>query len=184
MSFTTLSLQSVGLGYRRPAAGLMDRPPLPPSRPILTRGLIAWLAFAGLLMAVGTPRRGQLGGPGSRARHRPNHGHGHVRALPAVLLDRVQGRTGPGVLPRHLLDKTFRITTSASFLLLVLSTALGIFHTVMKTVTLDVVQCLICTAVALSVAAAAEIRKALLRRRAAAKAVQPAGAPRAGATTP
>jgi P-type Ca2+ transporter type 2C len=54
VSFTTLSLQSVGLGYSKPAAGLMDRPPRPPSRPILTRGLIAWLAVVGLLMAVGT----------------------------------------------------------------------------------------------------------------------------------
>ena len=80
--------------------------------------------------------------------------------------------------------KTFVITTSGSFVLLILSTVLSIFHTVMKTVTLDVVQWLICTAVALSVVVAAEIRKALLRRRAAAKAVQPAGAPRAGATTP
>ena len=53
VSFTMLSIQSVGLGYSKPAAGLMDRPPLPPSRPILTRALIVWLAFAGLLM-VGT----------------------------------------------------------------------------------------------------------------------------------
>ena len=54
----------------------------------------------------------------------------------------------------------------------------------MKTVTLDVVQWLICTAVALSVVAAAEIRKAVLRRRTAATAVQPAGARPTGATTP
>ena len=31
VSFTMLSIQSVGLGYSQPAAGLMDRPPLPPS---------------------------------------------------------------------------------------------------------------------------------------------------------
>jgi len=61
-------------------------------------------------------------------------------------------------------DTTFRVTTSGSFVLLVLSTVLGIFHTVMKTVTLDVRQWLICTVVALSVVAAAEIRKAVLRR--------------------
>ena len=48
-----------------------------------------------------------------------------------------------------------------------------------KTITLDVRQRLICSAVALSVVAAAEIRKAVLRRRTAATAVQPAGeAPR------
>ena len=54
----------------------------------------------------------------------------------------------------------------------------------LKTVRLDVRQWLICTAAALSIVAAAEIRKAVLRRRTAATAVQPAGARPAGATTP
>ena len=53
----------------------------------------------------------------------------------------------------------------------------------LKTVMLDVVQWLICTVVALSVVVAAEIRKAVLRRRTAATAVQSAGARRTGATT-
>jgi Ca2+-transporting ATPase len=61
-------------------------------------------------------------------------------------------------------DKTFVMTTSGSFVLLVLSTVLGIFQVVLKTVRLDVRQWLICTAVALSIVAAAEIRKAVLRR--------------------
>jgi hypothetical protein len=47
---------------------------------------------------------------------------------------------------------------------------------VMKTVTLDVVQWLICTAAALSIVVATEIRKAVLRQTAA-KAIEPAGAP-------
>jgi Ca2+-transporting ATPase len=64
-------------------------------------------------------------------------------------------------------DKTFLITTSASFVLLVLSTVLGIFQAVMTTTRLDVRQWLICTAVALSIVAAAEIRKATRRRTAA-----------------
>ena len=64
-------------------------------------------------------------------------------------------------------DKTFVITTSGAFVLLVLSTVLGIFQTVMKTATLDVRQWLICTIVALSIVAADEIRKAVLRRTAA-----------------
>ncbi len=79
-------------------------------------------------------------------------------------------------------DKTFNITTSVSFVLLVLSTVLGIFHTVMRTITLDDEQWLICTAVALSIVAAAEIRKAA-RRRTAATVIQPAGARPAGAAT-
>src|SRR5215467_12646304 len=67
-------------------------------------------------------------------------------------------------------DRTFVITTSGSFVLLVLSTVLGIFHTVMKTTTIDVNQWLICTAVAI------EIRKAV-RRRSAVDASHPPGAP-------
>ena len=63
--------------------------------------------------------------------------------------------------------RTFARTTGVSFVLLVLSTVLDIFHTVMKTATLGVRQWLICTAVALSVVVAAEIRKAILRRTAA-----------------
>ena len=73
-------------------------------------------------------------------------------------------------------DKTFVITTSGSFVLLVLSTVLSIFQTVLKTVRLDVRQWLICTAVALSIVVAAEIRKVVLRRTAA-RAIHPASAP-------
>jgi len=54
---------------------------------------------------------------------------------------------------------------------------------VMSTVRLDVPQWLICTAVALSVVVAAEIRKAV-RRRPAAKATQASGALQAAATSP
>jgi len=72
------------------------------------------------------PRRDHLGEPGSRTRRRPDHRHGHVRAVHPVLLDRIQGRTGPGVL--------------------------------------DLQQWLLCTALALSIVVAAEIRKAALRR--------------------
>jgi hypothetical protein len=91
-----LSIQSVGLGYSRPAAGLMDE------------------------------------------------------RDSAFTLDTFSG-------------KTFIITTSASFALLVLSTVLSIFQTVLKTVRLDVPQWLICTAVALFIVVAAEIGRAVLR---------------------
>jgi Ca2+-transporting ATPase len=65
-------------------------------------------------------------------------------------------------------DKTFLISTSVSFVLLVLSTGLGIFQTVMKTTPLDIRQWLTCTAAALSIVAAAEVRKAASRWTAAA----------------
>ena len=164
VSFTMLTIQSVGLGYSKPAAGLMERPPLPSGRPILTRALIAWLALVGLLMAAGS--LGMI----SWADHA--HGLAVARTMGMVTfalfllffsIESKDERKSAFSLDTFS-DKTFRLTTSVSFALLVLSTVLGIFHTVMKTVTLDAEQWLLCTAVALSVVAAAEIRKAVLRR--------------------
>ena len=167
VSFTTLSLQSVGLGYSKPAAGLMDRPPRPPGRPILTRGLTVWLAFVGLLMAIGTL---SLISWADQA-----HGLAVARTMGMVtfalflLFFSIESKDDreSAFSPETFSDRTFARTTAVSFVLLVLSTALGIFHTVMKTATLGVPQWLICTAVALSVVVAAEIRKAVLRRTAA-----------------
>ena len=167
VSFTTLSIQSVGLGYSKPAAGLMDRPPLPPSRPILTRGILAWLAFTGLLMAIGTL---SVISWAEQA-----HGLAIARTMGMVTfalfllffsIESKDERDSAFSLGTFA-GKTFLITTSASFVLLVLSTVLSIFQTVMTTTRLDVRQWLICTAVALSIVAAAEIRKATRRRTAA-----------------
>jgi P-type Ca2+ transporter type 2C len=169
VSFTMLSIQSVGLGYSKPAAGLMDRPPLPPSRPILTRGLIAWLSFAGLLMAIGT--LGVISGADQA------HGLAAARTMGMVTfalfllffsIESKDDRESAGTFS----DKTFARTTAVSFVLLVTSTALGIFHTVIKTATLSVRQWLLCTAVALPVVVAVGIRKAVLQRTAAAPGVQ------------
>ena len=167
VSFTTLSIQAVGLGYSKPAAGLMDRPPIPPGRPILTRGLIAWLAFTGLLMATGT--LGMISWAGQA------HGLAVARTMGMVTFAlfslffsiECKDERDSAFSFDTFSGKTFLITTGVSFVLLVLSTVLGIFQTVMTTTRLDVRQWLICTAVALSIVAAAEIRKARRRRTAA-----------------
>jgi Cation transporting ATPase, C-terminus len=54
VAFTTVTIQSIGLGYSRPVEGLMERRPRPPSQPILTGGVISWLVSVGLVMAIGT----------------------------------------------------------------------------------------------------------------------------------
>jgi P-type Ca2+ transporter type 2C len=163
VSFTMLSVQSVGLGYSKPAAGLMERPPLPPDRPILTRGLIAWLALVGVLMAIGTL---SVISWADQA-----HGLAVARTMGMVTFGLLilffaiesEDDRGSAFSLNTFSDKTFIITTSGSFVLLILSTVLGIFQTVMKTVRLDVRQWLICIVVALSIVVAAEIRKAVLR---------------------
>ena len=177
VSFTMLSIQSVGLGYSKPAAGLMERPPLPPGRPILTRALIVWLAFVGLLMATGTlcviSRAEQAHGGLDIARTM-----GMVTFALFLLFFSIESKDqrDSAFSLDTFSDKSFIITTSGSFILLVLSTVLGIFQIVLKTVLLDVRQWLICTAVALAIVVAAEIRKAILRRTAA-QASHPASGP-------
>ena len=176
VSFTMLSIQSVGLGYSKPAAGLMERPPLPPSRPILTRALIVWLALAGLLMTIGT--LSVISGA------EQVHGLAVARTMGMVTfalfllffsIESKDQRDSAFSLDTFS-DKMFVITTSGSFVLLILSTVLSIFQTVLRTVRLDVRQWLICTAVALSIVAAAEIRKTVLRQTTA-KTIHPAGGP-------
>ncbi len=165
VSFTMLSIQSVGLGYSKPAAGLMDRPPLPPSRPILTRALLVWFALAGLLMAIGTLSVISWADQ--------THGLAIARTMGMVTfalyilffsIESKDERDSAFSLDTFS-DKTFVVTTSGSFVLLILSTVLSIFQAVLKTVRLDVRQWLVCAAVALSMVVAAEIRKAYTSRR-------------------
>ena len=50
VNFTTQVLQSIGLGYGRPAEGLMQRKPRASDEEILPRPLLVWVAIAGLVM--------------------------------------------------------------------------------------------------------------------------------------
>src|SRR5262249_53898437 len=54
VNFTTQVCQAVGLGYGRPAPGLMRRGPRQPDEPILPRGLMVWPVAVGLVMGAGT----------------------------------------------------------------------------------------------------------------------------------
>jgi hypothetical protein len=56
------------------------------------------------------------------------------------------------------------VTTGASLFLLVMATVLAPCHAILKTTALDVDQWLLCAAVALSIIAVTEMRKAFLRQ--------------------
>jgi P-type Ca2+ transporter type 2C len=165
VSFATQSCQAVGLGYSQPAAGLMERQPRPPSKPILGRGLITWLVCVGLVTAVGTL--------GVISWAEQAHGLTIARTMGMVTLSlfnlffsiEAKDERESAFSLDTFADKTFVITTALSFSLLVMSTVLGPFQTVLETTRLDVRQWLICTGAALSIIVAAEIRKALRRRR-------------------
>jgi undecaprenyl-diphosphatase len=61
-------------------------------------------------------------------------------------------------------DRTCIVTTGASLFLLVMATVLAPCQAILKTTALDVDQWLLCAAVALSIIAVTEIRKAFLRK--------------------
>ena len=54
VNFTTQVLQAIGLGYGRPAEGLMQRKPRASDEPILPRPLLIWVAIAGLVLGGAT----------------------------------------------------------------------------------------------------------------------------------
>jgi P-type Ca2+ transporter type 2C len=61
-------------------------------------------------------------------------------------------------------DRTCIVTTGASLFLLVMATVLAPCQAILKTTALDVDQWLLCAAVALSIIAVTEMRKAFLRQ--------------------
>ena len=123
VAFTTVTIQSIGLGYSKPPAGLMERT-LTIAR---TMGVVTF-SLLNLFFSIEAKDERQS----------------------AFFLDTFS-------------DRTFIITTGVSFFLLVMSTVLRPFQAILKTTTLDVRQWLLCTAVALSIIAAAETRKAVRR---------------------
>lgn len=164
VAFTTVTIQSVGLGYSGFAGGLMEHKPRPPGQPILSRAVVGLLVAVGLVMAAGTL------GVASWAEQA--HPLPVARTMSVVVFslfnlffsietrDARESAFSRGTFA----DRTFLLTTGVSFLLIVLATVLGPCQAILETTTLDVRQWLLCLGVALPIVAAGEIRKAVLRR--------------------
>jgi P-type Ca2+ transporter type 2C len=164
VAFTTVTIQSIGLGYTSPAGGLMEHQPRPPSQPILSRAVVSWLVSAGLVMAVGTL---SVVSWAEQA-----HTLTVARTMSVVvfslfnLLFSIETRDArESAFSRGTFaDRTFVVTTGVSFLLIVMATVLGPCQAILETTTLDVHQWLLCLGVALVMVAVSEVRKAVLRR--------------------
>jgi Ca2+-transporting ATPase len=176
VNFTVDVSQALGLGYGKPAAGLMERKPRPPGEPILPRGLMIWLGSIGLIMGVGT--LGVL----SWAEQAHNREIAHTMGLATFslfnLLFSITVRDERKTIFSldTISDKTFNIATGVSVLTIILATVFGPLQRFLGTTVLDVRQWIICICVALSIIVASEIRKIILRRQTAGEAV-PADAP-------
>jgi Ca2+-transporting ATPase len=164
VAFTTVTIQSVGLGYSNPAERLMERRPRSPSQPILSGGVLSWLVSVGLVMAVGTL---SLVSWAQQA-----HTLAIARTMGLVVfslfnlffsISAKDERESVFSLSTFS-DRTFILTTGGSLILIVMATVLVPCQVILKTTRLDEGQWLLCVAIALLIIALSEIRKAVLRR--------------------
>jgi Ca2+-transporting ATPase len=164
VAFTTVTIQSIGLGYSNPPAGLMERRPRPPGQPILSRPILCWLGAAGLVMAVGSL---SLISWAQQA-----HTLAVARTMGLVVFSlfnlffsiEAKDERESAFSLSTLADRTFLLMAGASLFLVVMATLLAPCQAILKTTELDEDQWLLCAAVALSIIVVSEIRKVVLRR--------------------
>ncbi len=164
INFTTLLFQAVGLGYGRPAEGLMRRRPRPPDQPILSRGLLVWLIAVGLVMGAGT--LAVLSWAEQQRGDTVAHTMGVVTfSLAAVMFSLTTRDEMRSTFSLQTFgDRTFTLSTLASLVTLVASTVLDPLERLLGMTGLDAGQWGVCALTSLAVLAAAEVRKAVLRR--------------------
>jgi len=161
VAFTTVTIQSIGLGYSKWVAGLMERPPRSPGEPILGRRAVVWLSVTGLVMATATL--------GVISWAEQAHTLAVARTMGVVTFSllnvffsiETKDELKTAFSLDTFSDRKFLLTTGGSLLLVFMCTALEPFQSILKTSSLDLRQWIICTLAALSIIVVAEVRKAL-----------------------
>jgi Ca2+-transporting ATPase len=178
INFTTQIFQSIGLGYGKPAPGLMQRRPRAVDEPILARDQYVWLVFVAFVVGIGTL------GVIAWAQHEYTVQVAQTMGLTTFsLFCLLRSFTVKDDLRSVFSldtfdDARFLRMTGLSVATIVLATELGLFQQILKTVSLDLQQWLICVVVSLTIVLVSEIRKAVLRNhRSAAAADRAAGTP-------
>jgi P-type Ca2+ transporter type 2C len=165
LNFTTQVFQAVGLGYGKPAEGLMKRKPRPSDEPLLPRSLMLWLGTAGLVMALGTLAVAWWGDD--------EHGieFGRTMAFTTFALFNLFFSFTCRDERRSIFnldtfdDGKFLLASGLSVVAIVLGTEFSLFQRFLDTTGLSLEQWLLCIAVALTIVAVSEVRKIFLRRR-------------------
>ena len=164
-SFTVGVIQSVGLGYGKPAAGLMRRQPRDPDQPILPRGLFIWLITVGLVMAIGTLA------VSSWAQQEHSDTVAHTMGLVTFSLFNLffsittKDESSTAFTLDTFADKPVAVATAISLATIILATTFNPLESLLKTTPLSLGQWLACAVVAVSMVVVSEIRKAVVRRR-------------------
>jgi Ca2+-transporting ATPase len=164
VNLTTQVSQSVGLGYGKPAEGLMKRGPRPVDEPILARRSYAWIVVVGVVHAASTL--------GVIAIAEREYGTETARTMGLVTFSlmnllysfaaRDEERSVFSL--ETFTDRALLIATGVSLAAMVVGAQTGLFQGVIETTGLGFHQWLLCLGAAMTVLVASEIRKALLRR--------------------
>ena len=165
VAFTTVTIQSIGLGYSHPPEGLMERRPRSPDQPILSRGVLIWLVSAGLVMAVCTLSLVSWAQQAHTLTIARTMGLVVFSLLNLFFSIEAKDERESAFSLSTFSDRTFLLMAGLSLLLTILATIVGPCQAILKTTELDESQWLLCAGVALSIVAVSEIRKAVLRRR-------------------
>jgi Ca2+-transporting ATPase len=175
VNFTTQVFQAIGLGYGRPADGLMQRKPRSSDEQILPRPLLLWVAIAGLV--IGGAALGVIGwaddhyGDSAIARTMGLTTFGLSNVV-FSLCTRDEKRS---VFSLDVLeDRMFLMCTGGSLLAIFLGAQADFLNRFLGTVELDLHQWLVCIVVGLAILPVSEGRRILLQRRAADAAAEPA----------
>jgi Ca2+-transporting ATPase len=165
VNFTTQIFQAIGLGYGEPARDLMERRPRGVDEPILPRGLLLWLAVAGIV----------LGGTSLGVVWWAEDAYGEAVArtmgmttfaLANVLFAFcVKDRFASVLSPDTLADRRLLLTSALSGVAILFGTELRILNRILGTVSLTGRQWAICLLAALSIVVVSELQKLMLRRR-------------------
>ncbi|HEX6763070.1 MAG TPA: cation-transporting P-type ATPase [Gaiellaceae bacterium] len=173
INFTTQVSQAVGLGYGKPAEGLMARTPRPPDERILPRALLWWLVFCGFVMGVSTLGLIWWADDAHGATFARTMGMTSF-AIANVFFSFVAKDDLKSVFSLDTFDdRRFVIATGISTVAIILGTELGIFQHMLGTEHLAGKWWLLCIGVAVPVVVVSEVRKLIERRR---LAVAPAAA--------
>jgi Ca2+-transporting ATPase len=167
VNFTTQVFQAIGLGYGRPAEGLMKRKPRASDEQILPRPLLIWVGIAGLV--IGGAALGVIGWADD---HYNSAAIARTMGMTTFALSNVAFSfctrdEHHSVFSLDVLgDRMFLMCTGGSFLAIFFGTELGVLQRILHTEHMDIHQWLVCICVGLAIIPVSEARRLLLKRRA------------------
>ncbi|MEU7872877.1 cation-transporting P-type ATPase [Dactylosporangium sp. NPDC049140] len=167
VNFTTQVFQAIGLGYGKQDPDVMRRPPRRSDEPLLSTRILLWLAVVGLVLGVVTLAvivwSDRAYGTGVAR----TMGLTTFSILNLVLSFTVRSDVRSMFSMDTFEDRRFLITSGMSVIAIILATELGLLQRILHTVSLNLTQWLVCVAASVSVIVVTELRKMVLRHRAA-----------------